>query len=152
MSALFQEMCRLLQITCINSTAFNPKMQGKVEKFHVGLNQTMSHYVNKYGNDWDDYVGYALMVHCATPHSITKYSPYYLLHGRDMRLPNVDDLSARMEVPGKELDSLDKVGNHIQTLAGKNEAYEVVMKLNKAYCDRNTKLVTLSVGDYVYLK
>jgi len=28
MSALFQEMCKLLQIKRINSTAFNPKMQG----------------------------------------------------------------------------------------------------------------------------
>jgi len=160
MSALFQEMCKLLQIKRINSTSFNPKMQGKIEKFHFGLNQTMSHYVNKYGNDWDDFVDYALMVHRATPHSVTKFSPYYLLYGRDMRLPNMDDLSARVEVPGKEPDSQDKVGSHIQTLAGKlNEAYEVVIKLNKssrakqkAYYDRNTKLVTFSVGDYVYLK
>jgi len=63
-------------------------------------------------------------------------------------------------VPGKEPDPQDKLGSHIQTLAGKlNEAYEVVIKLNKssrakqkAYYDRNTKLVTFSVGDYVYLK
>jgi transposase InsO family protein len=46
MSELFQEMCKLLTIRRINSTAFNPQMQGKVEKFHLGLNQTMSHYVN----------------------------------------------------------------------------------------------------------
>jgi len=86
MSALFQEMCKLLQIKRINSTAFNPKMQGKIKKIHFGLNQTMSHYVNKYGNDWDDFVDYALMGHGATPHSVTKFSPYYLLYGRDMRL------------------------------------------------------------------
>jgi hypothetical protein len=51
MSELFQEMCKLLNVKRINSTSFNPQMQGKVEKFHLGLNQTMSHYVNKYGND-----------------------------------------------------------------------------------------------------
>jgi transposase InsO family protein len=33
MSASFQEMCKLLQIKRINSTAFNPEMQGKVERF-----------------------------------------------------------------------------------------------------------------------
>jgi transposase InsO family protein len=79
MSHLFQEMCKLLQVKRIQATAFNPKMQGKVEKFNAGLNQTTSHYVNKYGNDWDEYVDYALMVHRATPHSITKFSPFYLL-------------------------------------------------------------------------
>jgi len=160
MSALFQEMCRLLQIKRNNSTAFNPKMQGKIENFHAGLNQTMSHYVDKYGNYWDDCVDYALMVHRATSYSFTKFSPYTLLHGRDIRLLNMNDQSARMEVPGKELHSQDKVGNRIQTLAGKlNEAYEVVIKLNKANTvkqkannDRNTKLVAFPVGDYVYLK
>jgi transposase InsO family protein len=38
MSMLFREMCKLLQIKRIMSTAFNPKMQGKVEKFHAALN------------------------------------------------------------------------------------------------------------------
>ena len=69
LSALFQEMCKLLQIKLINSTTFKPKIQGNVEGFHAGLNQTMSHYVNKYATDWDDFVDYALMVHRATPHS-----------------------------------------------------------------------------------
>jgi hypothetical protein len=114
MTALFQEMCKLLQIKRINSTALNPKMQGKVEKFHAALNQSMSLYDNKYGNDWDDYVGYALIVHPTTPQSITKFSPYYLLHGRDMRLPNTDDMSVRMEAPEKELDAQDIVSSHIQ--------------------------------------
>ena len=159
MSALFQEMCKLLQIKQINSTDFNPKMQGKVERFHAGLNQTVSHYVNKYGNDWDDCGLCAYGASCHSP-SITKFSPYYLLHGRDMRLPHMDDLSARMETTEKEAGITDRVGSHIQTLAGKqSEAYEVVNRLNKigrakqkAYYDKNTKLVTFSVGDYVYLK
>ena len=93
MSLLFQEMCKLLQIKRINSTAFNLKMQGKVEKFQAELNQTINHYVSKYGNDWDDFVD-TLMVHCSTSHTTTKFSPYYLLHGRDMRHPTTDDLSA----------------------------------------------------------
>jgi hypothetical protein len=62
-------------------TAFNPKMQGKVERFHAGLNQTMSHYVNKYGNDWDDYVDYVLVVHRATPHTITIVPIIYFMEG-----------------------------------------------------------------------
>jgi hypothetical protein len=156
MSALFQETCKLLQIKRINSTAFNPKMQGKIERFHAGLNQTMSHYVNKYGNDWDDFVDYALMVHRATPHSITKYSPYYLLHGRDMRMPNMEDLLARMEVP----EGQDKVGSHIKILMERlDEAFDVVQRQNKIgrekqkfHYDKNTKLVTFSEGDYIYLK
>jgi hypothetical protein len=135
-------------------------MQGKFERFHAGLNQTMSHYVNKNGNDWDDYVDYALMVHRATPHTITKYSPYYMLHGRDMRMPNESGLTARTEMSYDRSESQDKVGRHIDILADNlKEAFEMVRKLNKiskekqkAYYDRNTKLVVYSMGDYVYLK
>jgi transposase InsO family protein len=89
MSELFQEMYKLMQIRRINSTAFNPQMQGKVEKFHLGLNQTMSHYVNKYGNDWDEFVNYALMTqsHTAFYHSVQSilfvtWEPDAVAHGR----------------------------------------------------------------------
>jgi len=94
-------------------------MQGKIERFHAGLNQTMCCYVNKYGNDWDDFVDYALMVHQATPHSITKYSPSFLLHGRDMRMPNTEDLTARTEAPKGEPEDQNRVSSHIITLAEK---------------------------------
>jgi hypothetical protein len=93
MSELFQEMCKLLQVKRINSTSFKPQVQGKFEKFHLGLIQSMSHYVNKYGNDWDEFVNYALMAHRAVPHSTTRYSPFYLLYGREMRLPAEGDLT-----------------------------------------------------------
>jgi transposase InsO family protein len=66
MSALFSHMCRLLHVKQISSTSFNPRMQGKIEKFHLGLNQTMRHYVNNYGTNWDEFVDYALMVHRAS--------------------------------------------------------------------------------------
>jgi len=90
----------------------------------------MSHYVNKYGNGWDDFVDYALMVHRSTPHSITKSSPYYLLHGRDMRMPNIEDLTARMGVPKKEPEDQDRVSSHIRTLYGKTR--RVIRRGSKA--------------------
>jgi RNAse (barnase) inhibitor barstar len=153
-------MCKLLKVHRINSTAFNPKMQGKVERFHAGLNQTMSQYVNKYGNGWDDYVDYVLMVHRSTPLTITKYSPYYLFHGRDMRLPCENDLTAQMEMSDDKSESQNNVASHIDALADNlKEALEVVWKLNKisrakqkAYYDRYTKLITYSEGYFTYLK
>jgi hypothetical protein len=71
----------------------------------------------------------------------------YLLHGRDMRMPNMDYLSARLEVHDGELGTQDHVTTHNNALADKlGEAYEVVTKLNnisreklKAQYDKNTK-------------
>jgi len=35
------------------------------------------------------------MAHRAQPHSVTGYSPFYLLHGREMQLPGNDNLKAQ---------------------------------------------------------
>jgi hypothetical protein len=140
MSELFQEMCKLLKVKRINSSTFNPQMQGKVEKFHLGLNQTMSHYVNKYGNDWHEFVNYALMARRAIPHSITRYSPLYLLHGRQMRLPMEDDLTTAKFVRGEPRDNHSLIQDHIYTLADRlEEAYRVVRENNKVDRERETE-------------
>jgi hypothetical protein len=158
MSELFQEMCKLIKR--INSIAFNAQMQGKVEKFHLGLNQTMSHYVNKYGSDWGEFVNYAPMAHRAIPHSITRYSQFYLLHGRQMRLPMEDDLvAARFSSKGPKDDS-NTIQDHIDTLADRlEEAYRVTRENNKMgserqkeQYDKGTKLIIFQPGDVVYLR
>jgi transposase InsO family protein len=135
LSELFQEICKLFQIQRIMSTAFNPKIQGKIERFHLGLNQTISHYVNKYGNNWDDFVDCALMAHRAVPDSTTKYIPYYLLCGREMRLPSVDDLAVLTpkalteDSPATENQILE----HLNTLRDRlQETYRVVEENNQS--------------------
>ena len=160
MSELFQEIWKLLPVKRINSTSFNPQMQGKVEKFHLGLNQSMSHYVNKYGNDWDEFVNYALMAHRAVPHSTTRYSPFYLLYGREMRLPTEDSLTPKKFVTEDGASHQDSIQHHLETLANRlKEPYQVVRENNrigrdrqKEYYNIGTKLVTFQPGDMVYLK
>jgi hypothetical protein len=105
-------------------------MQGKIEKFHLDLNQSISHCVNKYGNNWDDY---ALMAHRAIPHSTTKYSPYYLLYGREMRLPSVDDLTvlASRARPDDSPVTDDHISGHLNILRDRlQEAYRAVIENN----------------------
>jgi hypothetical protein len=60
----------------------------------------------------------------------------------------------------KESEIQDRLSSHINALADRlGEAYEVVARLRKigrekqkAHYDKNTKLVTFSEGEYVYLK
>jgi transposase InsO family protein len=159
-SELFHEMCKLLQVKRINLTSFNPQMEGKVEKFHLGLNQSMSHYVNKYRNDWDEFVNYALMAHRAVPHSTTRYSPFYLLYGREMRFPAEDVLTTKKFVTKDCTSRRESIQHHLETLADHlKEAYQVVSENNrigremqKEYYNTGTKLVTFQPGDMVYLK
>jgi hypothetical protein len=130
-------MCKLLKVKRINSTAFNLQMQGKVEKLHLELNQTMRHYVNKYGNDWNEFVDYALMAHRAIPRSVTSHSPFYLLHGRQMRLPMGDDLITATFLRDERRNNRSSIQDHIDTLADRlEEAYHVARENNKVGRER----------------
>ena len=113
-SKLFKETCKLLQIKKIQTSPYNPMCNGLVARSHYKLSDVLSHFVNKDQRNWDKWVPIVQMAYRSTPHSITKYSPYFLLHGREIKLPfpidvtpkfsrydiedeNVEDLAEKLE-------------------------------------------------------
>ena len=75
------------------------------------------------------------MSHRATPHSTTGFSPFFLLHGREMVLPSHDDLKAR--VTGENLDHKHRLENLKTSL---KTAYKTVAKANRSSYQNNKKL------------
>jgi len=69
---------------------------GILERWHRSFYTGLSHYLNASHTDWDVVVPFYFMAYRATPNTVTKFSPFYLLHGREMPLPNSDNLKARM--------------------------------------------------------
>jgi len=66
------------------------------------------------------------MAYQATPNTVTGYSPFYLLHGREMLLPSSDDLRAKI---------LQSRLNYTQRLQNLKDslllAYKVVKQANR---------------------
>jgi hypothetical protein len=95
-------------------------------------------------------VNYALMAHRAIPHSVTRYIPFYLLHGRQMRLPMKDDLTTAKFLSRESKDGRDSIQSHIDTLSERfEESYHVTRENNKVgrerqkeQYDKGTKLTT----------
>jgi hypothetical protein len=93
------------------------------------------------------------MAYRATPNSVTGFSPYYLLHGREVEIPNNDALKARVATGNPDVDQ------YLNTLkANLKRAYKVVAKSNrrshqhnKQLYDRKAKIRTFKVNDLVYL-
>jgi hypothetical protein len=81
---------------------------------HKLLIDMISHFVKKDAKNWDEYVPYAVMAYRAMPHCSTKYSPYYLVFGRDMRLPVEDDWKPLGNNSKVENDSYEE---HVKALA-----------------------------------
>jgi hypothetical protein len=53
-----RETCRILGIKQLHSSALHPQDSGVVEKYHLVMNQGLSHYVNASGTNWDPLIHY----------------------------------------------------------------------------------------------
>ena len=92
------------------------------------------------------------MAHRAQPHSVTGYSPFYLLHGREMQLPGNDNLKARRV---QESTSLDRRIENLKSSL--RMAYKEVAKANrkaqqryKRFYGRRAKARHFEENDLVY--
>jgi len=99
------------------------------------------------------------MSHRAVHHSTTTYSPFYLLYGMEIWIPNRKRFNTR-EICDKYCASRrDSIQHHLETLVDRlKEVYQVVTEKNRIgrerqeYYNIGTKLVTFQQGDMVYLK
>jgi len=104
MSSFFRETCKVLGIQRIHTSSFHPQSNGAVERWHRTLHTGLSHLVNHSHTDWDLQVSFFLMGYRATPHTTTGYSPFYLLHGRELSLPGSENLKAKVPTNLREID------------------------------------------------
>ena len=87
-SKLFQEFCKKLKINKLQCSSLHPQTNGKAERFISFLTNSLSTFTNKDQSDWDEALYCCLFAYRTTIHRILKETPFYLLYGRDVVLPN----------------------------------------------------------------
>jgi transposase InsO family protein len=109
----FREVCKILGIKKLNTTAYHTQANGILEMFHKSLAEGLSYYVNAAGNNWDTLVPIYLMAYRNTPHEVNKYSPFYLVHGREMILPSMQDLKAKLSPGIRDAEQIARLETQI---------------------------------------
>jgi len=87
LSSLVTEVCRILNTKKLNTSAYHPACDGLTERFNNTLAEAISMYVNSEQTDWDLYIPSILFAYRVSPCVSTGDSPFYLLYGREPRLP-----------------------------------------------------------------
>ena len=82
-----QDVCQLLGITKLNTTAYHPQCDGMVECFNWTLKNMLRKHAVKLNNQWDRYLPGVLWAYQNKPHDVTKEKPSHLLYGHDCRSP-----------------------------------------------------------------
>lgn len=93
------------------------------------------------------YVEYALAAYRNTQHSSTKHTPFYLMYGREYRLPVATDLECTLEVK-PSINELKEKLEEASVIA--REATERARQQNKIRYDKGKKLLIYQPGDFVY--
>ena len=79
-------LCELLNVKQIKTTAYNPQTNGILERWH-GCLKDMLRKQEEGPCEWDRLLKYCLLAYRASSHSATVFSPYELVHGRQLRGP-----------------------------------------------------------------
>ena len=88
LSGLMKEVETLLGFHKVNTSAYHPQTDGLVERFNQTLTSMLANTVREDGRDWDTKLPYVLFAYRACCHESTQESPFYLLYGRDPKLPS----------------------------------------------------------------
>ena len=86
-SNIFRAVCDTFGIDKTTTSPWRPQSDGMVERCNRTLESLLKLYVNLDQDNWDTLLPVCAMAYNASVHSSTGYSPFFLMFGRNMRLP-----------------------------------------------------------------
>ena len=84
---LIQEVCSLLQRWKTHTTPFHPQSDGATERVIRTVNAILAKCVAEKQKDWDVKLGSDTIAYTSAVHESTGFTPYFLEHRWEMRLP-----------------------------------------------------------------
>ena len=149
LSRLVAAVCKIFQIHKVNASSYHPQTDGLVERFNSTLYQSLSMHVAKDLKDWDEYLPLILFAHRTSIFDAIGDSPFYVLYGRERRLP----IDVKLLPLGAD-DATSSVFKHRKRVVEKVELAQNVARENlqrsqqkmKEYYDRNAKQPVFEVG------
>lgn len=83
----FRQQLVRYQIPHITTSAYNPAANGANERGHAALKEAIFKASEDGGQDWEEWLPYALWADRTTARRSTGYSPYYLMYGQHSVFP-----------------------------------------------------------------
>lgn len=109
-SALFVEVCKMLNIEQTKTTAFHPQSDGQAEKFMNTMKKTLTKMVESHESesDWDEVLPFVLMAYNSSVHETTNATPNSLVFGDEVALP-IDMIT---DPPENDKPNYDTTGHY----------------------------------------
>uniref|UniRef100_A0A7M5UYE4 Uncharacterized protein n=1 Tax=Clytia hemisphaerica TaxID=252671 RepID=A0A7M5UYE4_9CNID len=150
LARLVAELSTALRIKRVHTTAYHPATNGLVERYNGTLARTLAQFTDAFQDDWDTHINSALFAYRVTPHSTTRETPFFLLHGRDPRMPLDVALIPPTELEGELAEQKEQLITSLRL--AQETAKENMQRSQQANEERKTPVdAPFLVGDLVWL-
>ena len=86
-NSINEHFFKLAGVKHIISSAYHPQTNGLVERFNQTLQRSLLKMVKDNATHWEKYLDSVLFAYRTSKQASTKYSPFFLLYGREPKLP-----------------------------------------------------------------
>ena len=144
-SQLLSEVCRLMGITKTNTSSVHPQGDGKCERMMRTIVGMLSKYLDANHDEWDVHLPLLMMGYRAQVHQSLGYSPFFLMFGREPRLP----IDAEIDVP--RVHRSDSIAAYVDRLcSGLRRAYRFAIHRSDQSNARNKQLYERRLNEFAY--
>ncbi len=155
-SDLMKHLCSQLGIEKTRTSPYHAQCDGMVERLNRTLKDQLAKYICESEGEWDKYLPQVELAYNSSVHSSTGFSPFFLAHGREPRLPAEILLNCSPAVtsgtPGTPADYARDVTTRLSYAIKDAAVRSTACKLNqKRQYDKNTFFHPHKPGDFVFL-
>lgn len=149
-SSLIQQLCSLYQVEKSRTTPWHPAGNGQCERFYWTLHNLLCMLPSSQKEGWVSTLPQLLFCYNTTPHQVTGESPYFLMFGREPRLP-VDFLLGRGHTCSINSWVLEHQTRLQVAFEGAREQLRIAAESRKERHDFHVRDAPLGKGQLVYL-
>ena len=153
LSKLLLNVCEVMGIQKVNTSAYHPQYDGLVERFNRTLTDMLAKSVVPGVCEWDEKLPYVLFAYRSTIQFTTGESPFYLLYGRDPQLPTE---TALCSILAREQVMLDDYKTHMiremsEAWKKAQKCVQKAQKRQKVQHDKRATPADFNIGERVFV-
>ena len=151
-SRLVQQLCQKLGIHKSRSSPYHPQGAGIVERANRVIKEQLARYIADQGGDWDSHLHQLQLAYNSGVHSTTGLTPYFILHGREARVP----ANITCPVPAGYATSPEQYAVDLHQRLTKAFQYakqksQIAQRQQKEGYDKKIRSIKYNTGDLVWL-